>query len=235
MRALPSRAQASHLRTPHAEQPTPMAQSTFVVFQAAQIGPRLVQPSWLQISKSTIKLGAFSPHFSTDLTFPNSNLTLGVYHLSTAQGDTFLPSSSNPNGEQHLSRQVIKLTNALVQRMTLVNQLLQCTEMQRAPFKESQSRIRADEEPHQQRPNKQPLGQTRTKRSDSVHSRLSLRDSIYSRLSLQKRVHSRLGPQTSIHSQLRSHFNSQHEQPSRQNVYWRLSPQGASSTSYRST
>ncbi|KAM2382837.1 hypothetical protein ACFXTH_040462 [Malus domestica] len=124
-----------------AEQPTPMA------FQAAQIDPRLVQPSRFQISGSTIELGAFSPHFSSDLTFPNLNLTPKVYHTSIAQGDTFLPSYSNPNGKQHLSRQVIELTNALAQQTTLVNQLLQRTEIQRAPYKVSQSRIRADKEP----------------------------------------------------------------------------------------
>ncbi|KAM1540080.1 hypothetical protein TB2_004607 [Malus domestica] len=47
-------------------------------------------------------------------------------------------------------------------------------------------------------------------------------------------VHSRLGPQTSIHSWLRSHSDSQPEQPSRRSVRLRLSPQGASSTSHRS-
>ncbi|KAM2835145.1 hypothetical protein PS2_032107 [Malus domestica] len=97
-------------------QPAPIEQSTLtaqpapVAFQAAQVGPRLSQPSG-----PTIKPGAFSPHFFMDLTFPNSNLAPGVYHPSTAQGGAFLPSSFNPNGEQHLSRQVIELTSALAQ------------------------------------------------------------------------------------------------------------------------
>ena len=146
---LPSRAQASHPRVPYAiEQPTPVAQpalvarSTPVVFQAAQVGPRLSQPSG-----PTIEPGAFSPYFSADLAFPNSNPAPGVYHSSTAQGGTFLPSSSNPNGEQHLSRQVIGLTSPLAQQTTLVNQLLQRTKMQRVPNEVSRRRTRADEEP----------------------------------------------------------------------------------------
>ncbi|KAM1790823.1 hypothetical protein ACFX12_034851 [Malus domestica] len=84
-----------------------------MALQAVPIGPRLVQPSRLQIYGTTIEPGAFSPHISMDLTFPNSNLVPGVYHTSTVQGDTFFPSFSNPNGEQHLSRQVVELTNAL--------------------------------------------------------------------------------------------------------------------------
>ncbi|KAM1721512.1 hypothetical protein ACFX12_023049 [Malus domestica] len=67
------------------------------------------------ISTIRTELGAFSPYFSITLTFPNSNLVLGVYHPSIAQGGTFFPSTSNPNGEQHLSRQVIELTSALAQ------------------------------------------------------------------------------------------------------------------------
>ncbi|KAM1439765.1 hypothetical protein ACFXTO_013583 [Malus domestica] len=109
-------------------QPTPVAQPAPVAFQAAQVGSKLSQPS-----RPTIKPAAFSPHFLANLTFPNSNLTLGVYHPSTAQGGAFLPSSSNPNGEQHLSRQVIKLTSALAQQTTLVNQLLQRIGIQQAP------------------------------------------------------------------------------------------------------
>ncbi|KAM0978954.1 hypothetical protein ACFX2C_014875 [Malus domestica] len=61
-------------------QPAPAAQSAPVAFQAAQVGPRLSQPS-----RPTIKPGAFSPYFFTDLTFSNSNLEPGVYHPSTAQ------------------------------------------------------------------------------------------------------------------------------------------------------
>ncbi|KAM2538499.1 hypothetical protein TB2_023939 [Malus domestica] len=65
-------------------QPALMAQPVSVAFQATQIGPRLVQLSQLQIFGPMIKPGAFSPHFSIDLTVPNSNLTPGVYHTSTA-------------------------------------------------------------------------------------------------------------------------------------------------------
>ncbi|KAM2526600.1 hypothetical protein TB1_023963 [Malus domestica] len=108
--ALPSQAKTSHTRAPHAEQPTlvgqpalvgqlvPAAQLALMASQAAQVGPRLSQPFG-----PTIEPGAFSPYFSTDLTFFNSNLVPGVYHLSTAQGGTFLPSFSNPNDKQHLS------------------------------------------------------------------------------------------------------------------------------------
>ncbi|KAM2937926.1 hypothetical protein FF1_037775 [Malus domestica] len=200
------------------EQPTLTAQPAPVAVQAAQVGPRLSQPSG-----PTIEPGAFSPHFFADLTFPNSNLAPGVYHLSTAQGGAFLPSSSNPNGEQHLSRQVIELTSALAQQKTLVNQLLQRIGIQRAPDEVSRSRTRADEH-FQQRPGKQPLDQPRAERLGSVHSRLRARWSM----------HSRLGPRMSIHSRLGSYSDSQHEQHSGQNVYSQLSPQGASSTSHQS-
>ncbi|KAM2117281.1 hypothetical protein ACFX1R_010847 [Malus domestica] len=210
------------------EQPTPVVQPAPVAFQAAQIGPRLSQPSG-----PTIEPGVFSPHFFADLTFPNSNLAPGVYHISTAQGGAFLPSSSNPNGEQHLSRQVIELTSALAQQTTLVNQLLQRIGIQRAPDEVSRSRTRADE-PFQQRPGKQPFDQPQAERSGSVHSRLGPRDSVYSRLSARRSVYSRLGPRMSIHSRLGSHSDSQHEQPSGQSVHSRLSPQGASSTSHQS-
>ncbi|KAM2321644.1 hypothetical protein ACFXTH_018404 [Malus domestica] len=131
-------------------QPASAAQFALVAFQVARIDSRLVQSSRLQIFGPTIEHGAFSPHSYAGLTFPNSNLTPGVYHTSTAQGDAFPPSYSNPNGEQHLSRQVIELTNALTQQTTLVNQLLQRTEMQRAPDEVFQSRTRADKEPLQQ-------------------------------------------------------------------------------------
>ncbi|KAM1353165.1 hypothetical protein ACFX2H_032681 [Malus domestica] len=187
------------------EQPTPVAQPAPVAFQAAQVNPRLSQPS-----EPTIELGAFSPYFFTDLTFPNSNLAPGVYHPSTAQGGAFLPSSSNLNGEQHLSRQVIELMSALTQHTTLVNQLLQRIRIQRALDEVSRSRIRADI-PFQQCPGKQP----RAERLGSVHSCLSARRSM----------HSRLGPRMSIHSRLGSYSDSQHEQPSGQSVHSRLSPQ----------
>ncbi|KAM1739746.1 hypothetical protein ACFX11_015415 [Malus domestica] len=210
-------------------QPAHVAQSAPMAFQAAQVGPRLSQPS-----RPTIEPGVFPPHFFMKLTFPNSNLVPGVYHSSIAQEGIFLPSSSNPNGEQHLSRQVIELTSVLAQQTTLVNRLLQRTEMQRAPDEVSQSRTRADKEPLQQRLGKQPLDQPRTERSGSVHSRLGPRDSVYSRLRAWRSVHSRLGSQTSIHSRLGSHSDSQHDQPSRRSVRLRLSPQGASSISHRS-
>ncbi|KAM2544170.1 hypothetical protein TB1_015894 [Malus domestica] len=210
------------------EQPTLTAHHAPVAFQAAQVNPRLSQPSG-----PTIEPGVFSPYFFADLTFPNSNLAPGVYHISTAQGGAFLPSSYNPNGEQHLSQQVIELTSALAQQTTLVNQLLQRIGIQRASDEVSRSRTRADE-PFQQRPGKQPFDQPRAERSGSVHSRLGPRDSVYSRLSARRSVYSRLGPRMSIHSRLGSHSDSQHEQPSGQSVHSRLSPQGASSTSHQS-
>ncbi|KAM1633337.1 hypothetical protein ACFXTN_010409 [Malus domestica] len=137
-----------------------MAQPAPVAFQAC---PRLSQPS-----RPTIELGAFSLHFFADLTFSNSNLAHGVYHPSIALRGAFLPSSFNPNGEQHLSRQVIELTNTLAQQTTLVNQLLQRIGIQRAPDEVSRSRTRAYE-PFQQRPGKQPLDQPRAEHSGSVH------------------------------------------------------------------
>ncbi|KAM1391938.1 hypothetical protein ACFX2I_019593 [Malus domestica] len=196
------------------EQPTLTAHHAPVAFQAAQVDPRLSQPSG-----PTIEPGAFSPYFFVNLTFPNSTLAPGVYHISTTQGGAFLPSSSNPNGEQHLSRQVIELTSALAQQTTLVNQLLQRIGIQRAPDEVSRSRTRADGH-FQQRPGKQP----RAERLGSVHSRLRARMSM----------HSRLGPRRSIHSRLGLYSDSQHEQPSGQSVYSQLSPQGASSTSHQS-
>ncbi|KAM1780074.1 hypothetical protein ACFX12_041381 [Malus domestica] len=162
-------AQASHSHASHTKQPTPAKQPALaaqpalakqptltahpapVAFQVAQVGPRLSQPSG-----PTIEPGAFSPYFFMDLTFPNSNLVPGVYHPSTAQEGAFLPSSSNPNGEQHLSRQVIELTSALAQQTTLVNQLLQRIGIQRAPDEVSRSRTKADR-PFQQCLGKQPL------------------------------------------------------------------------------
>ncbi|KAM1714890.1 hypothetical protein ACFX12_025438 [Malus domestica] len=91
-------------------QPAPAAQPVFMVSQAAQVRPRQSQPSG-----PIIEAEAFSPHFSADLTFPNSNLALGVNHPFIVQVGAFHPSSSNLNGEQNLSRQVIKLTSALAQ------------------------------------------------------------------------------------------------------------------------
>ncbi|KAM2241038.1 hypothetical protein ACFXTI_010376 [Malus domestica] len=156
-----ARAQASHSHAPCTEQPAPAIQLAPVIqpapalmaSQAAQVGSRLSQPS-----RPIIEPGAFSPHFFADLTFRNSNLALEVYHPFIVQG-AFHPSSSNLNSEQHLSGQVIELTSTLAQQMTLVNQLLQRTEIQRAPNEKSQSKTRVDE-PFQQRPGKQLLNQS---------------------------------------------------------------------------
>ncbi|KAM2212749.1 hypothetical protein ACFX1S_023013 [Malus domestica] len=137
--------------------------------QAAQVGPRQSQPSG-----PIIEARAFPPHFSTDLTFPNSNLALGVNHPFIVQGGAFHPSFSNLNGEQNLSRQVIELTSALAQQTTLLNQLLQRIEMQNAHDEVSRSRTRADDEPLKQRPGKQPLNQSQVEHSDNAHSRLGL-------------------------------------------------------------
>ncbi|KAM1330024.1 hypothetical protein ACFX13_043501 [Malus domestica] len=56
-------------------QPAHTAQPALMVSQAAQVGPRQSQPSGPIIEAET-----FSPHFFADLTFPNSNLALGVNH-----------------------------------------------------------------------------------------------------------------------------------------------------------
>ncbi|KAM1080367.1 hypothetical protein ACFX2B_014826 [Malus domestica] len=85
LNALPSRSQASHSRASCTEQPTlvaqlaPATQPAYVVSQAAQVGSRLSQPLG-----PIIEPGVFSPHFSADLTFPNSNIALRAYHYSTA-------------------------------------------------------------------------------------------------------------------------------------------------------
>ena len=217
--------QPTHVTQPAAaEQPAPTTHPAPVAFQAAQVGPRLSQPSG-----PTIEPGAFSPHFFADLTFPNSSFAPGVNHHSTIHGGTFLPSSSNPNGEQHLSRQVIELTSALAQQTTLVNQLLQRTKIQRALDEVSRSRTRADEPLHQ-RPGKQPANQQRSERSDSLPYRLGSWDSVYSRLRARRSVHSRSSPQTSICS----HSGYQHGQPSKRSVHSQLGSQRVFSTSYRS-
>ncbi|KAM1033341.1 hypothetical protein ACFX2C_036892 [Malus domestica] len=130
-------------------QPAPATQPALKVSQAAQVGPGQSQPSG-----PIIEAGAFSPHFSVGLTFPNSNLVLGANHPSIVQGGAFHPSSSNPNGEQNLSRQVIELMSALALQTTLVNQLLQRTEIQRTPDEISRSRTKAGEEPLKQCPGK---------------------------------------------------------------------------------
>ena len=115
----------------------------------------------------------------------------------------------------------MELTNALAQQTTLVNQLLQRTEIQRA----------LEEEPFRQRPGKQPINQT--EQSGNVQSRLGPRDSVDSRLSVGRSVHSRLGPPVSIRSRLGPQIEGSHEQPSRQSVCSRLGPQGTYSTSPR--
>ncbi|KAM1543807.1 hypothetical protein PS2_013089 [Malus domestica] len=196
-----------------------------MVSQAAQVRPRQSQPSG-----PIIEAEVFSPHFSADLTFPNSNLALGVNHPFIVQGGAFHPSSSNPNGEQNL----IELTSALAQQTTLVNQLLQRTEMHRTHDEVSRSRTRVDKEPFKQRPGKQPFNPSQVEHSDSAHSRLGPRNSVYSRLSARRSVHSRLGLRESIHSRLGPRFDNQHGQPSRQSIHSRLGSQGVSSTSHRS-
>ncbi|KAM1032446.1 hypothetical protein ACFX2C_036111 [Malus domestica] len=201
-------------------QPAPAAQPVFMVSQAAQVRPRQSQPSG-----PIIEAEVFSPHFSADLTFPNSNLALGVNHHFIVQGGAFHPSSSNPNGEQNLSRQVIELASALAQQTTLVNQLLQRTEIHRAHDEVSRSRTRVDKEPFKQRPGKQPFNPSQVEHSDSAHSRLGPRNSVYSRLSARRSVHSRLGPRASIHSRLGPRFDNQHGQPSRQSIHLRLGSQ----------
>ncbi|KAM1884604.1 hypothetical protein ACFX1X_037900 [Malus domestica] len=108
--------------------------------------------------------------------------------------------------------------------MSLMNQLLQRIEIQRAPDEVSRSKIRADE----------PFQQPQAEHSGSVHSRLGPRDSVYSRLSARRSVHSRLGPRTSIHSWLGPHSDNQHVKPSRQSIHLQLGSQGVSSTSHRS-
>ncbi|KAM1807237.1 hypothetical protein ACFX11_030282 [Malus domestica] len=120
--AMPSKfaraqAQASYSHAPRTEQPASVAQPALVIQRAPVIQPaHAAQPTLMasqvgsrlsQLSRPIIKARAFSPHFSADLTFPNSNLALGVNHHSIVQGGAFHPSSSNPNGEQNLSRQVI--------------------------------------------------------------------------------------------------------------------------------
>ncbi|KAM1001168.1 hypothetical protein ACFX2A_007838 [Malus domestica] len=78
----------------HTKQHAPVKQPASVVSYAAQVSPRPSRP--------IIKSGAFSPHFSIDLTFSNSNLVPEAYHPSTTQEGTFHPSSSNLNGEKKL-------------------------------------------------------------------------------------------------------------------------------------
>ena len=134
-----------------------------------------------------------------------------------------------------MSRQVIELTSTLAQQTTLVNQLLHRTKMQRVSNEVSRRRTKANKEPLQQPPGKQPLDQPRIERLGRVHSRLSPRDSVYSRLSARRSMDSRLGPWTSIHSRLGSHSDNQYEQLSKRSVHSRLGPQGASFISHRSS
>ena len=221
--------QASRSRSPRVEhpapaaKPAPAARPAPVVSQAARVGPKPSRP--------TVEPMAVPQPFFTDLTLTNPNLVPGINHPSTAQEGVFPSSSSNLSGEQNLSRQVMELTSALAQQTTLVNRLLQRTEIQRAPDEVSRSRTKADEEPFQQRPGKQPINQT--EQSGGVQSRLGPRDSVDSRLSGKRSVHSRLGPRASIQSRLGPHFEEPHEQPSRQSVHSRLGPQGVYSTSPR--
>ena len=181
--------QASHSRAPRVEQPAPGACSCPcspacscsqacpcnqacpcipacpVVSQTARVSPKPSRPSG-----PTVELRPVPQPFFADSTLINPNLVPGINHPSTAQEGVFLSSSSNLSGEQYLSRQVMELTSALAQQTTLVNRLLQRTEIQRAPDEVSRSRTRADEEPFQQRPGKQPINQT--EQSGGVQSRL---------------------------------------------------------------
>ncbi|KAM1971949.1 hypothetical protein FF2_018274 [Malus domestica] len=93
-----ARAQASHSHAPRTEQhapviqpaplaqptpttqPAPVAQPTLMASQVAQVDSTLSQPS-----RPIIEPVAFTPHFSVNLTFPNSNLIPGVYYPSTTQ------------------------------------------------------------------------------------------------------------------------------------------------------
>ena len=201
--------QASHSRAPRVEQSAPAAKPAHAAQPAPKPAPAARPPVVSQAAR----------------------VVPGINHLSTAQEGVFLSSSSNLSGEQYLSRQVMELTSALAQQTTLVNRLLQRTEIQRAPDELSRSRTRADEEPFQQRPGKQPINQT--EQSGGVQSRLGPRDSVDSRLSARRSVHSRLGPRVSIRSRLGPHVEEPREQPSRQSVHSRLGPQGTYSTSPR--
>ena len=133
----------------HATKPAPAARPAPVVSQAARVGPRPSRPS--QPSGPIVEPRAVPQPFFADLTLINPNLVPIINHPSTAQEGVFLSNSSNLSGEQNLSRQVMELTSALAQQTTLVNRLLQRTEIQRAPDEVSRSRARADEEPFQQR------------------------------------------------------------------------------------
>ena len=207
-----------------AAKPAPAARLAPVVSQAARVGPKPSRPSG-----PTVELRAVPQPFFTDLTLTNPNLVPGINHPSTAQEGVFLSSSFNLSGEQYLSRQVMELTSALSQQTTLVNQLLQRTEIQRAPDEVSRSRTRVDEEFFRRRPGKQLINQT--EQSGGVQSRLGPRDSVDSRLSARRSVHSRLGPRASIQSRLGPCLEEPHEQPFRQSIHSRLGPQGAYSTS----
>ncbi|KAM1861692.1 hypothetical protein ACFX13_013741 [Malus domestica] len=69
-----------------------------------------------------------------------SSFVPAIYYTSTTHGDAHHPGFSNPNGEHHLPQSVTNLKNALAQQTTLVNQLLERIEMQRAPDEVSRRR-----------------------------------------------------------------------------------------------
>ncbi|KAM1602845.1 hypothetical protein ACFX1Z_029515 [Malus domestica] len=114
-----------------------------------------------------------------------------VHYTSTIHEDTHFPISSNLNGKHHLLQQVANLINALAQQTTLVNQLLECIEMQRTLDEVSRSKIRAEEHDlFQRHPDKKPLSPPRTVLSGSVHSRLGPQGNVLSCLTTQKMIHS---------------------------------------------
>ncbi|KAM1581844.1 hypothetical protein ACFX10_029646 [Malus domestica] len=136
------------------------------------------------------------------------SLVPAVHYTSTTHEDTNFPSSSNLNGKHHLLQQVANLINAIAQQTTLVNQLLERIEMQRAPDEVSRSKIRAEERDlFQRHPDKKSLSPPRTVRSGSVHSRLGPRGNVLSCLNTQKIIHSRLSLRVSVYLRLVPHFD----------------------------
>ena len=130
-----------------------------------------------------------------------SSFVSAVHYTSTTYGDAHYLDYSNPNDEHHLPQQVANLTSALAYQITLVNQLLEHMEMQRAPDEVSSSRTRTEErDSFQRRLGKEPFSPPRTMHSGSVHSRLGPRGNVFSRLDAQKNVHSRLGSRVNVHS-----------------------------------
>ncbi|KAM1436049.1 hypothetical protein ACFX2I_043922 [Malus domestica] len=113
--------------------------------------------------------------------YPGLSFVPVIHYTSTTHGDAYHPDFSNPNGEYHLHQQVSNFTSAHSQQTTLVNQLLECIEMQCATDEVSRSRTKVEEHDLFQRcPEKNSLNLPRTMRLGSVHSRLGLRGNIFS-------------------------------------------------------